>query len=146
MWCKLPAEDRTTDALLQMLDFDFFELLDSVTIARSRKHIEQYYNTSAIGKFPKRLAPISLHPSLTDLNDAINYNDIYSILMSLNLTIYTPSNFIMPSKLAKYIDMTHNKGTSLTQQGREEGIRRLMSINLLKHRCTRGTNKIKKKC
>lgn len=132
MWCKLPAEDRTTDALLQMLDFDFFELLDSVTIARSRKHIEQYYNTSAIGKFPKRLAPISLHPSLTDLNDAINYNDIYSILMSLNLTIYTPSNFIMPSKLAKYIDMTHNKGTSLTQQGREEGIRRLMSINLLK--------------
>ena len=132
MWCKLPAEDRTTDALLQMLDFDFFELLDSVTIARSRKHIEQYYNTSAIGKFPERLAPISLHPSLTDLNDAINYNDIYSILMSLNLTIYTPSNFIMPSKLAKYIDMTHNKGTSLTQQGREEGIRRLMSINLLK--------------
>ena len=132
MWCKLPAEDRTTDALLQMLDFDFFELLDSVTIARSRKHIEQYYNTSAIGKFPERLAPISMHPSLTDLNDAINYNDIYSILMSLNLTIYTPSNFIMPSKLAKYIDMTHNKGTSLTQQGREEGIRRLMSINLLK--------------
>lgn len=132
MWCKLPAEDRTTDALLQMLDFDFFELLDSVTIARSRKHIEQYYNTSAIGKFPERLAPISRHPSLTDLNDAINYNDIYSILMSLNLTIYTPSNFIMPSKLAKYIDMTHNKGTSLTQQGREEGIRRLMSINLLK--------------
>lgn len=132
MWCKLPAEDRTTDALLQMLDFDFFELLDSVTIARSRKHIEQYYNTSAIGKFPERLAPISLHPSLTDLDDAINYNDIYSILMSLNLTIYTPSNFIMPSKLAKYIDMTHNKGTSLTQQGREEGVRRLMSINLLK--------------
>ena len=131
-WCKLPAEERTTDALLRTLDFDFFELLDSVTIARSRKHIEKYYNTSAIGKFPERLPPVSLRLRLTDLNDAINYNDIYNLLMSLNLTIYTPSNYIMPSRMAKYIDMTHHKGTSLTQQGREEGIRRLMSINLLK--------------
>ena len=131
-WSKLPANERTTDELLRTLDFDFFELLDSVTIARSRKHIEKYYNTSDIGKFPERLPPISLRPCLTDLNDAINYNEIYSLLMSLNLTIYTPSNYIMPSKLAKYIDMTHHKGNSLTQQGREEGIRRLMSINLLK--------------
>ena len=131
-WSKLPAEERTTDELLRTLDFDFFELLDSVTIARSRKHIEKYYNTSDIGKFPERLPPISLRPCLTDLNDAINYNDIYNLLMSLSLTIYTPSNYIMPSKLAKYIDMTHHKGNSLTQQGREEGIRKLMSINLLK--------------
>ena len=119
-WCKLPAEERTTDALLRTLDFDFFELLDSVTIARSRKHIEKYYNTSAIGKFPERLPPVSLRLRLTDLNDAINYNDIYNLLMSLNLTIYTPSNYIMPSRMAKYIDMTHHKGTSLTQQGREQ--------------------------
>ena len=132
VWSRLPAEKRTTDALLRMLDFDFFELLDSVTIARSRKHIEKYYNMSDIGKFPERLPPLSLRPRLTDLSDAINYNDIYSLLMSLNLSIYTPSNYIMPSKLAKYLDLTHHKGTSLTQQGREEGIRRLMSINLLK--------------
>ena len=131
-WSRLPAERRTTDALLRTLDFDFFELLDSVTIARSRKHIEKYYNTADIGKFPERLPPISLRPCLTDLSDAINYNDIYTLLMSLNLSIYTPSNYIMPSRLAKYIELTHNKGTSLTQQGREEGIRRLMSINLLK--------------
>lgn len=131
-WSKLPAEKRTTDALLRTLDFDFFELLDSVTIARSRKHIEKYYNTADIGKFPERLSPLSLRPRLTDLNNAINYNDIYTQLMSLNLSIYTPSNFIMPSKLAKYLALTHHKGTSLTQQGREEGIRRLMSINLLK--------------
>ena len=117
---------------MRTLDFDFFELLDSVTIARSRKHIEKYYNTTDIGKFPERLPPISLRPCLTDLSDAINYNDIYTLLMSLNLSIYTPSNYIMPSRLAKYLDMMHHKGTSLTQQGREEGIRRLMSINLLK--------------
>lgn len=109
-WCKLPAEERTTDELLRTLDFDFFEVLDSVTIARSRKHIEKYYNTSAIGKFPERLPPVSLRPRLTDLNDAINYNDIYNLLMSLNLTIYTPSNYIMPSRMAKYIDMTTTRG------------------------------------
>lgn len=131
-WSKLPAEKRTTDTLLRTLDFDFFEMLDSVTIARSRKHIEKYYNMSDIGKFPQRFAPISLRPRLTDLDGAINYNQIYEQLMTLSLTIYTPSNYMMPSKLAKYIDLTHNKGTSLTQQGREEGIRRLMSINLLK--------------
>lgn len=130
-WCKLPAEERTTDELLRTLDFDFFELLDSVTIARSRKHIEKYYNTSDIGKFPERLPPISEHPCLTDLDHAINYREIYEQLMSLNLTIYTPTKYIMPSKLAKYIDPENHK-RNMTQQGREEGIRRLMSINLLK--------------
>ncbi len=58
-----PAEERTTDELLRTLDFDFFELLDSVTIARSRKHIEKYYNTSDIGKFPERLPPIFYIPA-----------------------------------------------------------------------------------
>ena len=90
-WSKLDPEDRTTDALLRTLDFDFFEVLDSVTIARSRKHIEKYYNTAEIGKFPERLKPISKRPSLTDLNSAINYNEIYEQLMLLSLVIYTPS-------------------------------------------------------
>jgi SNF2 family DNA or RNA helicase len=131
-WSKLDAEERTTDALLRTLDFDFFEVLDSVTIARSRRHIEKYYSTSDIGKFPERKKPISKRPKLTDLNGAINYNEIYNILISLNLSIYTPSNFIYPSRMQKYIELTHNKGTSLTQVGREQGVRRLMSINLLK--------------
>ena len=131
-WSKLDPEDRTTDALLRTLDFDFFELLDSVTIARSRRHIEKYYDTAAIGRFPERLKPISLRPSMTDLSSAINYNQIFELLTQLSLCIYTPSNYIFPSKIAKYIDLTHNKGNMLTQQGREQGIRRLMSINLLK--------------
>lgn len=129
-WSKLDAQDRTTDALLRMLDFDFFELLDSVTIARSRKHIEKYYNTADIGQFPERLKPISRRPHLTDLKDTINYNQIYRELISLQLTIYTPSFFIYDSRMDKYGDLSRGKG--LTQQGREQGIRRLMSINLLK--------------
>lgn len=131
-WSKLDPEARTTDALLRTLDFDFFEVLDSVTIARSRKHIEKYYNTEEIGKFPERLKPISRRPSMTDLSSAINYNQIYEQLMQLTLVIYTPSNYIFPSKMSKYIDLTHNKGNNLTQKGREQGIQRLMSINLLK--------------
>ena len=131
-WSKLDAQSKTTDALLKTLDFDFFELLDSVTIARSRKHIEKYYNTAEIGKFPERKKPISLRPQLTDLDSAINYNQIYGLLMMLSLCIYTPSNYIFPSKMKKYIDITHNKADNLTQTGREQGIRRLMSINLLK--------------
>lgn len=131
-WSKLDAEERTTDNLLRTLDFDFFEVLDSVTIARSRKHIEKYYNTEQVGKFPERLKPISKRPKLTDLQDAINYNEIYEELMMLGLEIYTPSVYIFPSKLEKYKKMMHNKGTGLTQTGREEGIRRLMSVNLLK--------------
>lgn len=128
-WSELKPEQRTTDALLRTLDFDFFEVLDSVTIARSRKHIERYYDISEIGKFPERLKPISLRPNLTDLNQAIDYNQIYELLSSLTLCIYTPSDYIFPSKLDKYMDRGK---ANLTMQGREFGIQRLMSINLLK--------------
>lgn len=131
-WSKLQPEYRTTDALLRTLDFDFFELLDSVTIARSRKHIEKYYDTAKIGKFPERKKPISLRPKLTDLDTVIDYNQIYEKLILLKLSIYTPSKHIQDSKIQKYIDLTHNKGKNLTQAGREEGIRNLMRINLLK--------------
>ena len=131
-WSELDIADRTTDALLKTLDFDFFELLDSVTIARSRKHIEKYYDTADIGKFPTRKKPISLRPVLTNLESATSYNQIYEELSKLSLCIYTPSNYIFPSKIQKYIDLTHNKGNELTQTGREQGIRKLMSVNLLK--------------
>lgn len=129
-WSKLGPEERTTDNLLHRLDFDFFELLDSVTIARSRKHIEKYYNTEEIGKFPERKKPISLRPNLTDLPNAINYNEIFEELMALTLEIYTPSAYIFPSKLDKYVDLSKSKG--LTRTGREMGIKRLMGVNLLK--------------
>ena len=129
-WSKLEPQARTTDNLLRQLDFDFFELLDSVTIARSRKHIEKYYDTEEIGKFPERCKPISLRPNLTDLPNAINYNEIFEQLMALTLEIYTPSLYIFPSKRDKYIDLTKNKNLSRT--GREMGIKRLMGVNLLK--------------
>ena len=132
-WSKLPEEERTTKALLDSLSFDFFEVLDSVTIARSRKHIQQYYDTTDIGEFPVRLKPISRRPKLTDLPTAVSFNDIYVSVSELNLAIYTPSDFILPSKLEKYATVKADGSLSnLSRSGRERGIRQLMSINLLK--------------
>lgn len=132
-WSKFPAGERTTKTLLEMLSFDFFELLDSVTTARSRKHIEQYYDTSDIGKFPERLKPVSRMPKLTDLPDAVSFNDIFASVSELNLAIYTPSDFILPSRLDKYMEEHEDRRFgNLSRKGRERGIRQLMSINLLK--------------
>ena len=133
-WSKWEPADRTTENLLRMLDFDFFEVLDSVTIARSRKHIQKYYDTTEIGTFPTRLKPISLRPPLTDLETAINYNEIFEQLMKLDLTIYMPTHFILPSKVEKYAELYQDNKVNVgfTQANREEGIRRLTAINLMK--------------
>ena len=132
-WSKLPEIERTTERLLSELSFDFFEVLDSVTIARSRRHIEQYYDTTDIGSFPERLPVISQRPHLTDLDGAITYNEIFEQINRLNLAIYTPSEFILGSRLDKY-QLLNEDGTAsgLSISGRERGLRRLMSINLLK--------------
>ena len=133
-WSKLPAEERTADSLQKSLDFDFFELLDAVTIARSRKHIQTYYSTKDIGEFPTRLTPLSYRPPLTDLDKAITYNEIFDILMMLNLSVYTPSAFILASKRQKYDELydSNKPNANLNQLGREQGIRYLMAVNLMK--------------
>ena len=132
IWADLAPEERTTERLLRMLDFDFFKLLDAVTIARSRKHIQQYYDTTNIGTFPERLKPISRQPHLTDLDTAINYNEIFEQLQMLHLAIYAPSAFILPSKLYKYNPEESTTGHRLSIEEREQGIQRLMNIQLLK--------------
>ena len=133
-WSKWEPCDRTTENLLKMLDFDFFEVLDSVTIARSRKHIQKYYDTSDVGTFPTRLPPISLRPNLTDLKEAINYNEIFEQLMLLALSIYTPTHYIHQSKMEKYAELygDNKVNVGFTQANREHGIRRLTAINLMK--------------
>ena len=132
-WANFAPEERSTERLLRMLDFDFFKLLDAVTIARSRKHIQQFYDTTDIGTFPARLKPISRQPQLTDLDTAINYNEIFEQLQLLHLAIYAPSAFIQPSKLSKYRDDEESTtGHRLSIEEREKGIQRLMNMQLLK--------------
>ncbi|MBN6811531.1 helicase-related protein [Kocuria marina] len=140
-WSDLPPEDRTTDAILARLDFDFFELLDAVTIARSRKHIQAFYDTTDIGAFPERLKPASLRPPLTDLTDAPTFNEIFEQLQLLNLAVYTPLAYVFPSRRGKY-EERYGAGSGQNYMGgetanlgaasREQGIRKLMTVNLLK--------------
>jgi hypothetical protein len=134
-WSKFDTANRTTEKLLDMLDFDFFEILDSLTIARSRKHITTYYDTSDIGKFPERNKPISIHSPLTE-NEEITYVEIAENLTLLNLSVYTPLNYILPSKVEFYRDKYEKdvRGGSgrLSQIDRENSLRILMRINLLK--------------
>lgn len=129
-WSKLDVQERTTERLLKDLNFDFFQLLDAVTIARSRSHIVKYYDTKDIGEFPTRLAPISRRPALTDLNSTINFKDIAETLNELVLAIYTPSLYLFDSAKNNYVIDFDGDGLSI--DGREKGLRKLMATNLLK--------------
>jgi superfamily II DNA or RNA helicase len=135
-WSKLPPESRTTDQILKMLDFDFFDLLDSVTIARSRKHIQAFYDTSEIGAFPERRPPVSIREPLTDLSDVATFSVIFEQIQALTLAVYTPLTYVFPSRIAKYEELYDVKGGSarsnLGQRGREQGLKQLMTVNLLK--------------
>lgn len=135
-WSKLPPEERTASAILNALDFDFFELLDSVTIARSRKHIQTFYDTKDIGRFPERRKPLSFHCPLTQRTDVIGFNDIFNQLSLMKLSVYAPVNYILPSRLAKYealYDTEVERGAGKFRQAdRERSLQALMTVNLLK--------------
>lgn len=136
-WAKLPPDERTSQALLASLggNFDFFKLLDSVTIARSRKHIEKYYDIKKIGKFPNRLKPITHHANITDIKDFIEISELYSDLSRLNLAIYSPTEYILDNKRQHYSDIydtSISDKVSFKQSHREKNLQKLMRINLLK--------------
>ncbi|WP_138379480.1 helicase-related protein [Luteithermobacter gelatinilyticus] len=135
-WSSLPPEERTAASILKALDFDFFELLDAVTIARSRKHIETFYDTKDIGKFPQRRKPLSFHCPLTERFDVMGLNDIFAQLSVLKLAVYAPISYILPSRLRKYEELydTQVEGGrgKLRQADRERSLQALMTTNLLK--------------
>ena len=135
-WSSLDSEKRTPEAILQALDFDFFELLDNVTIARSRRHIETFYDVSDIGKFPKRSKPISHYCPLTKRSDVMGLDDIVKQFYLVNLSVYAPLSYVLPSRLRKYEELydTQVEGGAgkLKQADREKNLQALMTTNLLK--------------
>jgi SNF2 family DNA or RNA helicase len=136
-WSKLPAEERTTAELLNRLSshFDFFKLLDSITIARSRKHIQKYYDMSQIGQFPNRLKPVPLNPEITDLPDFMDMSEVADKLLKLSLAVYSPTNYILIGKQDYYSDLYDTKVTdrvSFQQSTREMSLKKLIFTNLLK--------------
>jgi len=135
-WTLLPPDERNAASILKALDFDFFELLDAVTIARSRKHIETFYDTKDIGKFPQRRKPLSYHCPITHRDDVMGLNDIFEQLSVLKLSVYAPISYILPSRLRKYEEIydTQVEGGrgKLRQADRERSLQALMTTNLLK--------------
>lgn len=135
-WSDLPPEQRTAASILKALDFDFFELLDSVTIARSRKHIQTFYDTTDIGHFPERRKPLSFHCPITERQGVADLNEIFSQLSVLKLSVYAPISYILPSRLRKYEELydTQVEGGKgkLRQADRERSLQALMTTNLLK--------------
>lgn len=136
-WSGLPSEERTSRSLLSRLNsnFDFFKLLDSVTIARSRKHIEKYYSTEKIGKFPNRLKPINHHANITHIPGFMEITELYRELSRLSMCIYSPFSYILESKKQFYSDLYDKNvaGDFISRlSNREKGITTLMKVNLLK--------------
>lgn len=134
-WIKIPTEERRAKDLIDNLDIDFSILLDSVTIARSRKHIVKYYDTKDIGSFPKRLKPVSYYCNLTNREDVVGYDEIYNYISKMSLAVYAPMSYVLDSKVSKYAEMYDTKVEgrgNLKQSSREKSLQRLMTIMMLK--------------
>lgn len=135
-WAKLPDNQRTTKNLLPMLDYNFFNLLNTVTIARSRKHIQTYYDTKDIGDFPERNKPISIKADIDRKGEFPSLGKVNGMIASLNLAIYSPMHYILPNRLKYYEELydqevKEGKG-SFKQIDREKNIVNLMRVNILK--------------
>ena len=133
-WNDLEEEDKSVESLLEMLEVDYFKLLDMLTIARSRKHIQKYYDTTSIGKFPERLKPINVKADVDTKNDFIKLAELNKLIKSLNLAIYSPMKYVLPSKVEQYSKKydTNMGKTVFKQTDREESLVHLMRTNILK--------------
>jgi len=134
-WMKLSEKERTTAKLLDSLNFDYFKLLDLVTIARSRKHIEKYYDTTNIGKFPQRNKPITLKPDIDTQDSFPPLSEINKTIRRMTLSAYSPLKYVYPHKQEEYsqkYDIDLGNGRVFKQVDRENSLIHLMRVNLLK--------------
>lgn len=135
-WLELNEDERTPSRLVEMLGFDYFTLLDHLTIARSRRHVEKYYGTAETGKFPGRLPPINIKADVDLAGQFRAIKDINLEIRRLNLASYAPLRYVLPHKQAAY-DAKYNteiRGgeSSFRQADREESLIHLLRVNVLK--------------
>lgn len=135
-WLALEEQDRTPTKLMDMLGFDYFTLLDLLTIARSRKHVEKYYGTSETGRFPDRLKPINIKPDVDRAGQFRSIREINSEIRRLNLAAYAPLRYVLPHKQAaydaKYSTEIRGGEGFFRQADREESLIHLLRVNVLK--------------
>ncbi|MDA8118893.1 MAG: helicase-related protein [Gammaproteobacteria bacterium] len=135
-WLDLSDADRTPSQLIEMLGFDYFTLLDLLTIARSRKHIEKYYGTAETGRFPDRLKPINIKADVDRAGEFPSIREINNEIRRLNLASYAPLRYVLPHRQAAYDKKysTEIRGGEgfFRQADREESLIHLLRVNVLK--------------
>lgn len=135
-WLALDDDERTPSELMEMLGFDYFKLLDLLTIARSRKHIEKYYGVQETGSFPERLKPINIKPDVDNAGEFRSIREINNEIRRLNLAVYAPLRYVLPGKQndydAKYSTRIRGGESFFRQADREESLVHLMRVNVLK--------------
>ncbi|AUD79182.1 helicase [Kangiella profundi] len=135
-WSSEPVESRTTASLLEIMNFDYFKLLDIVTIARSRKHIEKYYGTEEMGDFPYRLPPRNIYADIDLSGEFPPLKELNKTIRMLSLAGYSPLKFVRHAKKGEYArryDRAVGGGKGVFKQiDREESLIHLMRVNLLK--------------
>ena len=135
-WSSLPDQERDTETFVNMMDVDYFKLLDTVTIARSRRHIEKYYNLDEIGKFPKRLVPMNRYPAIDTQGEFPPIENINKLIKKLTLCVYSPMGYVLPEKRIMYekkYDMIVGSNNSVFKQAdREQSLVGLMRVGILK--------------
>lgn len=135
-WSTLPDAERTTESFVDMMNLDYFKLLDTITIARSRKHIEKYYNLAEIGKFPTRLAPRNIYPVIDTKGEFPPIGSINKLIKKLSLCVYSPLGYVLPEKRFAY-EKKYDKSVGINnsifkQVDREQSLVGLMRIGILK--------------
>jgi SNF2 family DNA or RNA helicase len=135
-WLELDETEKTATCLIEMLGFDYFTLLDHLTIARSRRHIEKYYGISETGRFPDRLPPINIKADVDRLGEFRSIRDINLEIRRLNLASYAPLRYVLLHKQAaydaKYSTQIRGGESFFRQVDREESLIHLLRVNVLK--------------
>ena len=135
-WLDMGESDKTPTKLVEMLGFDYFTLLDYLTIARSRRHVEKYYGTSETGRFPDRLPPINIKADVDLAGEFRAIRDINLEIRRLNLASYAPLRYVLPHKQAaydaKYSTQIRGGESFFRQADREESLIHLLRVNVLK--------------
>lgn len=130
-WAKQPPSRRKVRDLLDRLGSDFFKLLDELTIARSRKHIQKYYAATieALGGFPKREKPLSCTPDIDLQRRFLSYDKLNEEINEYKLTLFNPSQFVQ--ERFKPLYQTSDRDP-FSQADRESYLIGMMKVNFLK--------------
>ena len=111
---------------------EFFRLLDTVSISRSRRQIERFYTTEMerIGRFPTRETPRNRYPP-TDLDGQLSYRELADQIDAFELSVYRPSAYLVDQRRIRQLE-EERKAHNFNQADRERFLIAMIRTNFLK--------------